>query len=441
MLSVVRRVFGERPRRGYHISLPKSSTVCPAKSRRPPLTVPAASCYDWAVPNTKARLAMHIPDGYLSPQTYVPAFAAVVPIWAIASRKLKATLRTRQAPLLALAAAFCFVLMMFNVPIPGGTTGHAVGAVLTAVLLGPWAATVAVSLAIIVQAVLFQDGGITAIGANCLDMAVVLPWVGWAVYRLIAGASPLESRRRLVGGALGGYIGLNAAALTAAVMFGIQPLIARGLDGRPLYCPFGLSVAVPAMMLGHLMVFGWVEALATGLVIAYLQRMEPSLLRPAPGWILRGTGCCSGDLWSCLGSSSLGLHWGYICPLGTRPGRRGVSGACGRSAGWRAMFRRVFGRARYGMRHARLCPACKRPTDPGNRKFPLRAFGLVGRSRHSRCWACAPKKPSTLDERITYWNGKVSTLFPRLRWGKVATLRWQLTKAGGRVFRFSVVKG
>ena len=177
---------------------------------------------------------MHIPDGYLSPQTYLPACAAVVPIWALASRKLKSTLRTRQVPLLALSAAFCFVLMMFNIPIPGGTTGHAVGAVLVAVLLGPWAATIAVSLALIVQALLFQDGGVTAIGANCLNMAVVMPWVGWGVYRVVAGSSPLDSRRRCIGASLGGYIGLNAAALTAAVMFGIQPLIARGLDGRPL---------------------------------------------------------------------------------------------------------------------------------------------------------------------------------------------------------------
>ena len=165
--------------------------------------------------------------------------------------------------------------MMFNIPILAGTTGHAVGAVLVAVLLGPWAATIAVSLDIIVQAILFQDGGVTAIGANCLEhgRCDAVGWMGGVP--LIAGTSPLVSRRRLVGGALGGYIGLNAAAFTTAVMFGIQPLIARGLDGRPLYNPFGLSLAVPCNVRRPSDGIGWVEAIATGLVIAYLQRTEP----------------------------------------------------------------------------------------------------------------------------------------------------------------------
>ena len=234
---------------------------------------------------------MHIPDGYLGPQTYVPAYAAIVPLWAVASNKLNKTLRARQVPLLALGAAFCFVIMMFNVPIPGGTTGHATGAVLIAILLGPWAATIAVSLALMVQALLFGDGGITALGANCLNIAVVMPWTGWLAYRLIAGRAPGVSRRQWIAGAVGGYVGLNAAALTTAVMFGIQPLIARGADGLPLYNPFGLSVAVPIMAAGHLLVFGFVEAAVTGLVIAYLQRTDPSLVpgrgqyveRPAEG--------------------------------------------------------------------------------------------------------------------------------------------------------------
>ena len=221
---------------------------------------------------------MHIPDGYLSPQTYVPAYAVIIPIWGVASRRLKQTMKQRQVPMLALAAAFSFVIMMFNVPIPGGTTGHAVGAVLIAVLLGPWAATIAVSLALIVQALLFGDGGITAIGANCLNMAVVMPWIGWGAYRLAAGSSSIKSRRRWIAAAVGGYAGLNAAAVTTGIMFGIQPIIAHGADGHALYNPFGLSVAVPAMAIEHLLVFGFVEAAVTGFVVSYLQRTDPSML-------------------------------------------------------------------------------------------------------------------------------------------------------------------
>jgi cobalt/nickel transport system permease protein len=221
---------------------------------------------------------MHIPDGYLGPQTYGAAYAAVFPFWAIASRKLNRTLRSRQVPLLALSAAFSFVIMMFNVPIPGGTTGHAVGAVLVAVLLGPWAACIAVSIALIVQALLFGDGGITCIGANCLNMAVIMPFVGYGVYWLVSARSEATSRRRWIGAALGGYVGLNAAALSTAVMFGIQPFLARDAAGRALYAPYPLKVAVLAMAIEHLLVFGIVEAVVTGMVVAYLQRADVSLL-------------------------------------------------------------------------------------------------------------------------------------------------------------------
>ncbi len=224
---------------------------------------------------------MHIPDGYLGPQTYLPAFVVMAAFWSAGIAKLKKTLRLKQVPLLAFGAAFSFVIMMFNVPIPGGTTGHAVGAVLVAILFGPWAAMIVVSLALIVQALLFGDGGITAIGANCFNMAVVCPFVGWWVYRLIAGSAPLQSARQWVGGMLGGWLGLTVASVVAGVEFGIQPLIAHDAAGRALYCPFGLNIAVPAMGLGHLLVFGPVEAVVTGLVVAYFQRAAPEMLSAA----------------------------------------------------------------------------------------------------------------------------------------------------------------
>lgn len=221
---------------------------------------------------------MHIPDGYLSPQTFIPLYAVMVPIWMAAARKVRRTLRTRHVPLLALGAAFSFVVMMFNIPVPGGTTGHAVGSALVAILLGPWAACVAVSLALVTQALLFGDGGITAFAANSFTMAVVMPFVGYYSYRLIAGNTSLTSRRRVAAGFIAGYLALNGAALYTAVLFGIQPLIASASDGRPLYAPYPLSVAVPAMALGHLLLFGIVEGVATALVIRYLQGADPTLL-------------------------------------------------------------------------------------------------------------------------------------------------------------------
>ena len=221
---------------------------------------------------------MHIPEGYLGPQTYIAGYAVMLPAWALASRYLNKRLRARQVPLLALGAAFSFVIMMFNVPIPGGTSGHAVGAVLVAVLLGPWAACVAVSVTLVVQALMFGDGGVTTIGANCFNMALVMPFTGYAVYRLVAGRSDARSPRRWIGAALGGYVGLNLAALCAGIEFGLQPLLAHDAAGVPLYGPYSLQVAVPAMALPHLIVIGFVEAVVTALVIAYLQRTEPELI-------------------------------------------------------------------------------------------------------------------------------------------------------------------
>jgi cobalt/nickel transport system permease protein len=135
-----------------------------------------------------------------------------------------------------------------------------------------------VSLALIVQALLFGDGGITAIGANCFNMAVICPLVGWGIYRLIAGSAPVQSARQWIGGAVGGWLGLTVAAVVAGVELGIQPLIAHDAAGHALYCPFGLAVAVPAMGLGHLLLLGPLEGLVTALVVAYFQRTAPELL-------------------------------------------------------------------------------------------------------------------------------------------------------------------
>ena len=221
---------------------------------------------------------MHIPDGYLGPTTCGVFYAVMLPIWTIASKIVKKTLKARQVPMLAIGAAFSFVIMMFNVPIPGGTTGHAVGGVLVAILLGPWAACIAITVALVVQALLFGDGGITAIGANCFNMAFVLPFVGYYAYRLISAGSQVGSNRRVIAAGIGAYLGINVAALCAGIEFGLQPLLFHAANGQALYCPYGLNVAVPAMLGEHMLVFGWVEVIVTALVVKYLQKQSPELI-------------------------------------------------------------------------------------------------------------------------------------------------------------------
>ncbi|MGE5140263.1 MAG: energy-coupling factor ABC transporter permease, partial [Rudaea sp.] len=144
---------------------------------------------------------MHIPDGYLSPQTAAVMYAATLPFWIRATQKVRRVMAGRTAPLVALFAALAFVIMMFNVPLPGGTTGHAVGSTLAAIVLGPWVSVLAISIALIIQALFFGDGGILAIGANVFNMAVAMSFAGYLVYRALSGHSPSGSRRRVLAGA------------------------------------------------------------------------------------------------------------------------------------------------------------------------------------------------------------------------------------------------
>ena len=231
---------------------------------------------------------MHIPENYLSPVSCGVMGAAMVPVWVHAVRKVNKEVPKEKIPLLGAAAAFSFLGMMFNVPLPGGTTGHAVGGTLIALLFGPNAACLAVSVALLLQAVIFGDGGILAFGANCFNMAFVLPFVGYGIYRLLMGKSGRTSKARpYIAAALGSYVGLNAAALCAAVEFGIQPMLFKDAAGNALYCPYDLSVAIPAMMVPHLLVAGVIEAVFTVAVYALVRKTAPDLtyerIAEAPG--------------------------------------------------------------------------------------------------------------------------------------------------------------
>jgi cobalt/nickel transport system permease protein len=227
---------------------------------------------------------MHIPDGYLSPATCAVLYASSAPFWYVALRRLKRWLSTRLIPLLSVFAAFSFLVMMINLPLPGGTTGHALGVAIATIVLGPWASILALSIALLIQALFFGDGGITTLGANCFNMAIVGSLVAYFVYRLLAGRAAITSSRRIVAAALAGYTAINASAFCAAVEFGIQPLLFKDASGAPLYAPYPLSIAIPAMMIGHLSFAGLAEMVLSGGVVAYFQRANPSLLElTAPG--------------------------------------------------------------------------------------------------------------------------------------------------------------
>ncbi len=269
---------------------------------------------------------MHIPDGYLSPSTCAVAYAAAAPFWYVAVKRVKRLLNSRVVPLLAVTSAFSFVIMMFNLPIPGGTTAHAVGMAVAAIVLGPSAAILALSIALAIQALFFGDGGILAFGANAFNMAIVGTLTAYWSYRVLAGDAPVSSPRRVVAAAVAGYLAINAAALVTALEFGIQPMLFHDATGAPLYAPYPLSVAVPAMMFAHLTIAGAAEVIISAGVVAYLQRANPGLLdataretarTPLPSavggwfgtrWLWTGLGALM--VLSPLGLLAAGIAWG-----------------------------------------------------------------------------------------------------------------------------------
>ena len=205
-------------------------------------------------------------------------YAASAPCWWAALRRTRRKLFGRTLPLLSLFAAFSFVTMMFNLPLPGGTTGHAVGVGIAAIVLGPWASLLAISLALAIQALFFGDGGITTLGANCFNMAIAGSFAAWGIYQLVSLGAAADSRRRVVAAALAGYGAINLSALLAAIEFGIQPMLFHDASGAPLYAPYPLHIAIPAMMAGHLTIAGAAEAVMSAGLFSYLRRNEPSLV-------------------------------------------------------------------------------------------------------------------------------------------------------------------
>lgn len=220
---------------------------------------------------------MHIPDGYLGPATYSACWAAMAPIWGYASKNVQKTVKTAEVPYLAMGAVFSMMAMLFVLPIPGGTTGHISGTTLVAILLGPWAAIVAVSISLIIQAMIMGDGGVTAIAPNCLNIAVIGATCGSLIYRLLlllrAATGKTDTRHFPIAGWIAAYFAINLSAFSTSLMLGLQPLIYGSKPGSG-YFPFPLEAAIPATMLPHLTVVGALEATVTALVLLFLNRKE-----------------------------------------------------------------------------------------------------------------------------------------------------------------------
>lgn len=190
---------------------------------------------------------MHIPDGFLGPQTYGPACGMAGVLWAVGLRRLRRTLDPAAVPRLAVTTAAAFVLMLVTVPLPGGTTVHLTGIGMIAVLFGVWRGFLAISLVYLLQAFMFGDGGVTAVPVMALTAGLGGTAAAVTVFRA------LKRWPRSAVFLAGWSATAVTAALTAAVL-GAQPRLASAPDGTPLFFPFGWTVTVPAIVVPHLLV-------------------------------------------------------------------------------------------------------------------------------------------------------------------------------------------
>jgi cobalt/nickel transport system permease protein len=208
---------------------------------------------------------MHIPDGFISlPVAGVTGLASVAAL-GIALKKSQDTFGIKRAPILGLTTAFIFAAQMINFPVAGGTSGHLLGGTLAAIILGsPWAGTVCIATVLIIQAVLFADGGITALGANILNMGVIGVWVGWGLTKILQQIlGPTKGRLPITTGIAAGF-----SVVVAAIACAIELVI----SGTAI-----ATLVLPAMTGIHILI-GVGEGLITGSVIGYLANARPDLL-------------------------------------------------------------------------------------------------------------------------------------------------------------------
>jgi ABC-type Co2+ transport system, permease component len=219
--------------------------------------------------------ALHIPDGFLNLPISLLFWLISIALVALALRRSR-NLNEHQLPLMGIMAAFIFAAQMINFPVVGGTSGHLLGGSLAAITLGPWAGMLVMSCVIGVQALLFQDGGLLAMGANIFNMGLLTAVIGYGLYRIVAQRS---QRLRLLGAGLAAWLSVVAGALLTALQL--------WLSGTS-----SLQIVMPAMLGIHALI-GIGEALITVAALAFILRTRPDLLnenaqQDGRAWIIGG---------------------------------------------------------------------------------------------------------------------------------------------------------
>ena len=212
---------------------------------------------------------MHIPDGFVDVQTSA-IFAGLAAAGVAASLKgARSQLDEKSAPLAGLTAVFIFAVQMLNFPVVAGTSGHLLGGALAAVLVGPWAATLALTVVLVMQAFLFADGGLSALGLNVFNMSIIGVWVGYAVFLLVKKILPRSKASIVIASAIGALLSVPAAALGFTLQY------AMGANAT-----FSVSTVLGAMVGTHVLI-GIGEALITGLTVSAVLASRSDLVY---GW-------------------------------------------------------------------------------------------------------------------------------------------------------------
>jgi cobalt/nickel transport system permease protein len=210
---------------------------------------------------------MHIPDGFLNAKTAAATAVISMVGVGIAVRQIRRTFPPNRVPMIGLAAAFIFAAQMLNFPVAGGTSGHLIGAVLAAVMLGPHAAILVMTSVLILQCLLFADGGVTALGANVFNMGILAPIVGYGIYQMVLRAVGDSLRSRLLATAFAAWCSTVAASIACAGQLALSGTVAW-------------QIAFPAMTNIHMLI-GIGEGLITTLVVLAIAKSRPELLSQA----------------------------------------------------------------------------------------------------------------------------------------------------------------
>lgn len=233
------------------------------------VALPSISSYSLLHWMIQPQLALHIPDGYLNLPVSLVTWVLAIGLIALALNRVQADYKERAVPLMGVCGAFIFAAQMINFPIPGGTSGHLLGGTLAGVLLGSWAGSLVMAAVFIVQAVLFQDGGLTVLGANITNMGLVGTFGGYYLYKAIRYALGRNTwRGMLVGVAIAAWTSVFVAAILAALQIAWSGKV-------------DLGVAVSAMAFWHVLI-GIGEALITVAAVSYVWRSRPDLFFDPP---------------------------------------------------------------------------------------------------------------------------------------------------------------